>query len=92
MTEIAKNIRKIRNSKKLTQEELAAKINVTRQAVSNWENNKTQPDIETLTNIANAFEIGIEELIYGKKYIKKDTEENNEQKISAIKIVLAVFG
>ncbi len=92
MTEIAKNIKRFRNAKKMTQEELALKINVTRQAVSNWENNKTQPDIETLTNISNALEIGIEELIYGKKYIKNDESKLNEQKISVIKIILAVFG
>ena len=92
MTEIAKNIKRFRNIKKMTQEELALKINVTRQAVSNWENNKTQPDIETLTSISNALEIGIEELIYGKKYIKNDESKLNEQKISVIKIILAVFG
>ena len=46
--DINKNIKKMRTEKKLTQEELAQKINVTRQAVSNWENAKTQPDLETL--------------------------------------------
>ena len=51
----------------MTQQELAEKLNVTRQAVSNWENGKTQPDIDMLQNIAGELQITIEELIYGQK-------------------------
>ena len=64
---VGNNIKNFRRAKKITQEELAEKLNVTRQCVSNWENNKTQPDIETLHNIAAALEISIDEIIYGKK-------------------------
>lgn len=92
MTEIAKNIKKIRNAKKITQEELAVKINVTRQAVSNWETGKTQPDIETLQAIAEAFEIGFEELIYGRKYIRNDGKAKDAVHLSTIKIILALAG
>lgn len=63
---VGKNIKKFREAKELTQDALAEKLNVTRQAVSNWENNKTQPDIETLHNIAMQLEVSIEELIYGE--------------------------
>ena len=38
-----------------------------RQAVSNWENEKTEPNIETLHKIADVLEVSIEELIYGSK-------------------------
>ena len=65
MSEISNNIKKLRLKSKLTQEELAEKLNVTRQAVSNWENGKTEPDIETLTNIAQIFDISIDELVDG---------------------------
>ncbi len=64
---IGKNIKKFRESKKITQDELALKLNVTRQAVSNWERSKTEPDIETLRALAEALDITIEELIYGEK-------------------------
>ena len=57
MTSVGENIKKTRNKIGITQEELAEKINVTRQAVSNWENGKTEPDIETLTKIAQIFEL-----------------------------------
>lgn len=90
--DINKNIKKMRNEKNLTQEELAQKINVTRQAVSNWENSKTQPDLETLTAIASALEIDFEMLLYGKKYVKDDGKTENTKKLSGIKIVLSVVG
>ena len=67
MSDIGKNIKKLRTQKDITQEQLAERLHVTRQAVSNWENGKTQPDVETLSMLAECFEISVEELIYGKK-------------------------
>ena len=64
---IGKNIKKYRQDKKLTQDELAEKLCVTRQAISNWETEKTQPDIETLQKIAQTLEVSVEEIIYGAK-------------------------
>ena len=65
MTALSENIKRFRTQNNITQEELADKINVTRQAVSNWENGKTEPDIETLTKIAQIFDISIDELVDG---------------------------
>ena len=48
---------------------------MTRQAVSNWETNKTQPDIETLTQIAEYFGVSVEYLIYGKEPVTDSGEE-----------------
>lgn len=90
--DINKNIKKMRTEKKLTQEELAQKINVTRQAVSNWENAKTQPDLETLISIADALQVDFEALLYGKKYVKADGNTENTKKLTGIKIVLSVVG
>ena len=67
MSDIGKNIKNLRMQKDITQEQLAERLHVTRQAVSNWENGKTQPDVETLSMLAECFEISVEELIYGKK-------------------------
>lgn len=64
---VGKNIALFRNQRKITQSELADRLCVTRQAVSNWENEKTEPDIETLHKIAEVLEVSIEELIYGSK-------------------------
>ena len=63
MSKVSKNLKKIRTEKKITQDALAEKIHVTRQAISNWENDKTKPDIESLEMLAEVLEVDIEELI-----------------------------
>ena len=65
--EMGKEIRRLWQDRGLTQEALADRLSVTRQAVSNWECGKTQPDIETLHRIADVLDITVEELIYGEK-------------------------
>ena len=67
MSVIGKNIKKIRTEKGMTQEQLAESLHVTRQAVSNWEQGKSQPDVETLSAMAEVFEVPMENLIYGKE-------------------------
>lgn len=67
MNDVGKNIKKFRKERNMTQEELAEKMNVTRQAISNWETAKTEPDVDTLTRLADVFEVSVEEMIYGAK-------------------------
>lgn len=67
MNIVGKHIKRIREEKGISQEELAEHLNVSRQAVSNWERGKTEPDIETLQKIATFFNVNIEVLIYGKE-------------------------
>lgn len=74
MNKVNTMIKVLRTEQRLSQEQLAEQLNVTRQAVSNWETGKTQPDIETLTQLAEYFDVSVEQLIYGKTY-SKDTGE-----------------
>lgn len=67
MSEIGKNIKRFRQDANMTQDELAERLNVTRQAISSWECDKTQPDIDTLKKIADILQVSVESLIYGKK-------------------------
>lgn len=67
MNTVAQNIKRLRKRDNLSQETLAEKLNVTRQAVSNWETGRTQPDIETLLSIAAAFDVEAAEVIYGER-------------------------
>lgn len=67
MNQVSTSIKQLRKEKSLSQEQLAEQLHVTRQAVSNWENGKTQPDIDTLTALSEAFSVSIERLIYGKE-------------------------
>lgn len=64
---VGKNIRSLREEKHLTQDDLAERLHVTRQAISNWETEKSQPDINTLQKIAQILEVSVEEIIYGEK-------------------------
>lgn len=91
MAKVSKNIKKLRNENKMTQGELADKINVTRQTVSSWENDRTQPDIDMLELLAEAFGTGIEELIYGeKRNIGLEAPKPDRRK--AMNIVFATLG
>lgn len=66
MAQIGKTIKKYRIENGMTQDQLAEKLSVTRQAISNWETGKTKPSIETLTALGSLFGISVEALIYGK--------------------------
>ena len=56
----SEQIKKLRRDQGLTQEELAGKIHVTRQAVSNLENDKNLPDLETLIVISQTFLLSLD--------------------------------
>ncbi len=62
MEQIGTNIRLLRRTKNITQEELASALHISYQAVSKWENNSSQPDIALIPAIANYFGISIDEL------------------------------
>lgn len=70
--EIANNIKNLRIKRNITQEELAEKLFVTRQAISRWEVGKSIPDYDTLLKLCDYYQISIEELLFNKKNIKED--------------------
>ena len=65
MASVGKHIRQLRLARKLTQEQLAEQLFVTRQTVSAWETGKALPDLETLERIAAALGAEVTEVIYG---------------------------
>lgn len=67
MSKISKNIKQLRQERGMTQDDLAQKLFVTRQAISSWENDRTQPDVHMLGKLREVFGVSIEELLYGKK-------------------------
>ena len=60
---IGDSIRKIRQSKKFTQEELATLLHVTPQAVSSWEIGRTLPDAERIIDLARIFDCSADEIL-----------------------------
>ncbi len=88
MTKISKNIKKLRNARNISQEALAEKLFISRQAVSSWENDRTQPDIEMIGKLAEIFDISVEELIYGEE---RKTELENEEPKTNNRLLIIIF-
>ena len=63
--QLGQMIAKIRKEQGLTQEAFAEKFHVTRQTVSNWENEKSYPDLRTLVKISDMFHISLDVLLKG---------------------------
>ncbi len=76
--ELHTQIKKYRTGMNLFQEELVEKIYVTRQTISNRENNKSYPDIHSLLLLSSLFNISLDQLIKGDIHMMRD-EINNEE-------------
>lgn len=61
-SELGKKIRLLRKKNDMSQRELAGVLSVTPQTISKWENDKSNPDIDSLVDIAKYFEITMDEL------------------------------
>lgn len=78
--ELNTQIKKYRKSMNLSQEELAEKVYVTRQTISNWENSKNYPDIHSLLLLSSLFDISLDQLIKGDIDIMKEEIKEAELK------------
>ena len=67
METLGKKISKYRKLKSMTQEELATQLNVSAQAVSKWENDLSIPDLPILIELADIFNITMDELLRQKE-------------------------
>lgn len=81
---IANRLYEKRKAFGFSQEELAEKLGVSRQAVSKWERGESSPDTENLIALAKLYGISLDELVFGeeKKNEKKESEEKDEVKIN----------
>lgn len=76
--ELGKQIKIYRLENKLSQEELADRIYVSRQTISNWENDKSYPDINSLVLLSEVFKISLDRLIKGDIETMKDVIQKEE--------------
>lgn len=83
-----KKIAELRKESKLTQAELGTKLNITAQAVSKWENNLSEPDIESIRKMCEIFEVSVDEFLglstTKKEEIEKADIVKEEQPVKAI--------
>ncbi|MBQ7897920.1 MAG: helix-turn-helix transcriptional regulator [Clostridia bacterium] len=66
-----KGLKKIRQEKNLNQLKVALDLNISREALSHYENGKRSPDIEMLLKLSDYFSVSIDYLIRGKEYGEK---------------------
>ena len=76
--ELGKQIRMYRQEAQLSQEELADRVYVSRQTISNWENDKSYPDVNSLVLLSEVFHISLDKLIKGDIDVMKEAIEKEE--------------
>ena len=76
--ELGKQIKKHRQEAHLSQDELANRIYVSRQTISNWENDKSYPDVNSLVLLSEIFQISLDKLIKGDIEVMKDVIQKEE--------------
>ncbi len=81
--ELGKQIKKYRNNISLSQEQLAERIFVSRQTISNWENDKNYPDIKSLLLLSEVFEVSLDDLVKGD--LEEMKNQINDEDISKFK-------
>ena len=69
--EIGEKLKAARVTAQLTQEQVAEKIMVSRQTVSNWENGKSLPDIISVMNLSDLYGATLDELLKGDQKMKR---------------------
>ena len=77
---ISSQIRKLRDEKNISQEELAEKVFVSRQTISNWENDKNYPDIKSLLLMCEVFDVSLDYLVKGDVETMKKAIQNDDIK------------
>ena len=90
---LGENIRKYRKSNDMSQDELAEKLNVTRQSISLWETGQTQPSIDNIIALSKLFNVSTDDLLTETniKPTKGDTNMNNKNKKIILIIALIVI-
>ncbi len=73
------NIRALRKNKGLSQEELAAKLNVVRQTISKWEKGLSVPDAELLAKLAEELEVPVSRLLSCEEVEEVQKDDISEQ-------------
>lgn len=90
--ELNKQIKKYRMEANLSQEELADKIFVSRQTISNWENDKSYPDVKSLLLISEVFQISLDNLIKGDlEKMKKEIDAQEYAKFQRDSIIFTIL-
>ncbi len=92
--EFKDKLQKLRKQNQLTQEQLSEKLYISRTAVSKWESGKGYPNIESLKDIANIFNVSVDELLSSEEIIdiaKEDKKTSEKKTVDFIYGLLDLF-
>ena len=88
---IGKKLKDARIKAKFTQEEIAEELNVSRQTISNWENEKSYPDIISVIELSNFYSISLDDLLKGDEKMIEHLEESTNIVKSNQKLLGAII-
>ncbi|ATF25977.1 helix-turn-helix domain-containing protein [Brochothrix thermosphacta] len=90
MNNFGEKLKMLREQTDITQEKVSQKLNVTRQSVSNWENNKNYPDLTTLVTLSQLYNISLDDLLKDENNVVKSmkTELNSYRSSELIKLII----
>lgn len=88
---IGERLRKARTERSLTQEKVAEEIQVTRQSISNWENNRSYPDIISVIKLSNLYGISLDDLLKNDNEMIKHMDESMNIVKSNRKLIAAII-
>lgn len=83
---LGERLLKLRKEKKLSQEEVAEKLNVTRQTISKWETNQSMPDLDKVGPLCKLYGISTDHLLNGTDSLEKTENKNWKY------LLLGIFG
>lgn len=90
--ELGKQIKKLRHEKSLSQEKLAEMVYVSRQTISNWENDKSYPDIHSLLLLSQVLDVAIDQLIKGDiEMMKEQINQDDIRKFGHLSNIFAIM-
>ncbi len=83
--EIGSKLKNARNEKGLTQEQAAEVLGVSRQTISNWENNKSYPDIISVIKMSDIYSVSLDHLLKEDKSMNQSYQEFLEESTNVVK-------
>lgn len=89
---ISGQIKKYRSIMNLSQEELAEKVYVSRQSISNWETGKNYPDIHSLLLLSSLFNVSLDQLIKGDvEMMEKEIKESEIRELNRYSVIYSIL-
>lgn len=89
MSTIGEQIKELRNKHHLTQSELGEQLHISRSTIANWESNQNYPDIQTIIELSNLFDISLDQLLKGdQQVVEKIADDTKIRKNQTKKIIV----